>query len=301
MTFAAILRLKYSPDQPRDDNGRWTDSGSTSPVASKLREGYSTTTTGDEVVHSFPSRTQMAVRQAKERIKAAVQAGQETKQRFSTKTASGNLAYTQQRLELHHQILKAMFSPQAVAAAKPAPGQDPTVYFLGGRGGSGKSQFAGEVYDPKKAIVIDPDAIKEALGKADGGYEGWEAYLYHEESSDLGKQAVAMARHLKVNVVIDQTMNGDPKHKIAEFRQAGYRVEGHYMFLPEQMAARRAVGRFENGGDFKGRFVPPDVVLSNTENEKHFDKNIPQFDKWSVWRNDVPKGQRAIRVAQGSK
>src|SRR5579859_2127075 len=109
MTFAAILRLKYSPDQPRDNNGRWTDSGSTAPVASKLRAGYSATTTADEVVHSFPARTQMAVKQAKERIKQAVQAGQETKMLNSVKTEHGNMAYTAARLELHHQIMKSMF------------------------------------------------------------------------------------------------------------------------------------------------------------------------------------------------
>lgn len=307
MTFAQILTLKYSPDQPRDEDGKWR-AGETAPVAQKLRAHYDSNNTEDQVLHAFPTKTQQMVARTKADIAEAIQQGKITAQMHATKNARGQNAYSKERLKLHDKILNDLFSPQAIAAARPAAGEQPTAYFLGGRGGSGKSQFSKAVdpehgvYDPKKVIALDPDDIKERLGLrekgGDGGYHGWNAFTYHEESGDVMDKALRLARKLKVNVVVDQTMKSDPSHKIKQFKSKGFRTEGHYMFLPEAMAAQRAVGRYENGGDFKGRFVPPDIVLGNKNNEANFDKNIPLFDNWSVRRNDVKRGESAKLVAQ---
>lgn len=298
--------LKFNPNH--DELGRFASSDSTETVAQDLRHGYSTDATEDQVLHAFDSKTRSVVKTHTESIKDAVGRGQETYKLHSTTTDTGRRVYSDERKKLHAQILNGLFTPEAVAAAQ---AKKPTAYLLGGRGGSGKSQLSKAVnpdtgvYDPKSTIVLDPDDLKEKLGVkskgGDGGYKGWNAYLYHEESSDLMNEALARARKLKVNVAIDQTMRSDPKKKIMGLKKAGYRVEGHYMFLPEQEAARRAVGRMVGDNkDYAGRFVPPSVVLGNKANEKNFDRNLNRFDDWTVTRNDVPKGQAPIRVASKS-
>jgi hypothetical protein len=51
-------------------------------------------------------------------------------------------------------------------------------------------------------------------------------------------------------------------------------------------ATARAMSRFKRGNekDGKGRFVPPEVVMGNTDNEANFDKAIPLFAKWGRLR-----------------
>lgn len=299
--FASVL--KYNENH--DERGRFATSDYTGAVSQDLRKGYAGGVTEDQVMHSFDSKTRRVVKTYERHIKDAVAQGQETYKLHSTTTEAGRRVYSDDRKKLHKAILDDLFNAKDVKAAQ---SEHPTAYFLGGRGGSGKSQLnkalnaTTGVYDPKHTIVLDPDELKERLGlKAvggDGGYKGWNAYLYHEESSDLMDQALQRARKLGVNVAIDQTMRSNPKDKIMSFKKAGFRTEGHYMFLPEQEAARRAVGRMMGDDkNYGGRFVPPGVVLSNTTNEKNFDRNLNRFDDWTVTRNDVPKGEKPIRVA----
>lgn len=90
-----------------------------------------------------------------------------------------------------------------------------------------------------------------------------------------------------LNIIHDVTLKGSSALKnVAEFKDAGYRVEGNYMFLPRQEAASRAVSRFlGKGPGARGRLVPPEVILSNVNNEKNFDALKPYFDKWSAYDN----------------
>ena len=65
-----------------------------------------------------------------------------------------------------------------------------------------------------------------------------------------------------------------------------YELEGYYMYASPETAATRALGRFSKGGTFSGRFVPVEVVLSNTKNEENFDLLSKDFRKWAVYDND---------------
>jgi hypothetical protein len=40
-----------------------------------------------------------------------------------------------------------------------------------------------------------------------------------------------------------------------------------------------------------GRFVPPEVILGNVDNEKNFDTLIPKFRHWSVFDNSGTSAQ----------
>lgn len=197
-------------------------------------------------------------------------------------------------VEVNGKKVPGLLAPDRIKAATPPDGQAPTFIALGGRGGSGKSSLNGRVYDEERAIVLDADHIKGMLPE----YEGWNAHQVHEESSHVLESVLAMAKILGVNVVLDATMKTGKSivDKVDDFKKAGFRTEAHYMHLPRQEAAKRAVGRFLNGGE-KGRFVPPEVVLGNTQNEQNFDSIKHKVDAWSFHDNSGAKEEGPKLIA----
>ena len=219
--------------------------------------------------------------------------------------------WTPERQALHRRILydgvpgkddkgnpitiPGILSPERVKAARPAKGEKPAFIILGGRGGSGKSSFKGEVYEPDRCIVLDADHIKSMLPE----YEGWNAAQVHEESGDLFDHIADFARIMGLNVVLDKTMK-TAKSVVADvekFKKSGYRTEAHYMHLPRQEAGKRAIQRFLDGGE-SGRYVPPEIVLGNTTNEDSFDQVKDKVDAWSFRDNNVAKGDKPIMISQ---
>ena len=156
--------------------------------------------------------------------------------------------------------------------------------------------------------MIDADGFKEGLPE----YQGWNAAMLHEESSHLVDKASKMARALGLNVAHDETLKSDNKApgRIADFGKAGYEVDGFYMFAPPEVAAGRALDRFLGKKDpvtgayipppHGGRFVPPDIVLGNTNNEANFDKVIPYLRRWGVYDNSASGGNPRT-VAEGGR
>ena len=193
--------------------------------------------------------------------------------------------YTPAREALHEKIIKEFLTPAAIAAATPAPGEKPTAVFLGGRGGSGKSWLTGngKVVDKSKFIIVDPDEIKQKLP----GYQGWNAGLFHEESSDVASRITNYCNKLGLNVIYDATMRTQSslEKKVNNLIAQGYKVEGYYMYASPETAAKRAIKRFEESG----RYVPPEYILSSTTNEQTFDAVKDKFSKWAVFDNDAPE------------
>ncbi len=188
-----------------------------------------------------------------------------------------------------------MLSAEKIKAATPAPGEQPTFIALGGRGGSGKSSLNGRVYEESRAIVVDPDHIKGMLPE----YQGWNAHQVHEESSEVAERVIAMAKMMGLNIVLDATMKsgGTINRLVDDFNAHGYRTEAHYMHLPRQEATKRAIGRFMGGGE-RGRFVPPEVVMGNTQNEKNFDDIKKKVHAWSFHDNQGGKGEGPKLIAK---
>ena len=204
-------------------------------------------------------------------------------------------SYTAERDKLHFKIISSMLSSERIKAATPAEGVAPTFTVLGGRGGSGKSWFAGQVYDEDKAIVIDADHIKGMLPE----YEGWNAAQVHEESGDIFDENTSMCAKLGLNVVHDKTMKTakTTMNDLQKFKEMGYSTEAHYMHLPRQEAAKRAVSRFLGKTQ---RYVPVDVVLSNTGNEATFDQVKGIVDKWSFRDNNVKQGEDPVLISESA-
>ncbi|HET8550893.1 MAG TPA: zeta toxin family protein [Gammaproteobacteria bacterium] len=239
----------------------------------------------DDIIGIFPDAVRDKIDVAQKRLK-------EIEQTIDIFNPGGN-GYTPERLEKHKEIIGHFMSPEKVAAARPAEGETPTFTILGGRGGSGKSWFDGNVFDPDKAIVLDADKIKGMLPE----YEGWNAAQVHEESSQLFDLLTDMAQDQGLNLVHDATMKTKEKavKLVQRFKDAGYRTEAHYMHLPRQEAAKRAVGRFLGK---TGRYVPVDVVLANTGNEASFDAVRGMVDDWSFRDNNVAKGTEPVLISR---
>lgn len=216
-----------------------------------------------------------------------------------------NGKWTAERAAKHDEIIREYLNKATAAAARPAPGAKPSYVMTGGRGSSGKGAFTTPknkgglgTIDEDRYIVIDADAIKAKLP----GYEGWNAYHFHAESSELMARITDIAARLKLNVVHDITMRGQSAFKrSAQFIKKGYELEGHYMFLPPQTAASRTIQRFKGFGKppkYDGRYVPPDVVLGMTDNEIAFDAMKKHFKRWTFYDN---QGKAPVLVGKGGE
>lgn len=201
--------------------------------------------------------------------------------------------YQDGRGKLHETIINTILSDDAISAATPPDGAKPTFIILGGRGGSGKSWFANQVYDPKKCVVLDADDIKQRLPE----YKGWNAAQVHTESGHIFEQIMGIALALGINVVLDKTMKSADSAlaDIRAFKAAGYRTEAHYMHLPRRLAAERAVKRCLGASK---RYVPVEVILANTTNERTFDRVRRVVDRWSFWDNDVACGEAPVLISE---
>jgi len=216
--------------------------------------------------------------------------------------------YTPEREKIHGKIMNELLSPFKLRTALPPSGEKPKFIILGGRGGSGKSWFENNLYDPDKCVILDADKIKAELPE----YKGWNANQVHEESSDIIEQMLTTCIRNGLNVVLDATMKtaDTALSKVFRFKSAGYKTEAHYMHLPKQEAAKRAIGRFkgtpEKGKEdeykpFSGRYVPVTAVLKNTTNEDSFDQVRKIVDEWSFRDNNVKKNEQPILISEGKK
>ena len=247
------------------------------------------TVSPESVLKSFPPDTAEKIAATKERLASIEQ----TIANHRVSGEGADAVYDDERMAIHKKIIGHFFGDGKADAARPAEGEQPTFTMLGGRGGSGKSWFKGKVYDPGKCIVLDADEIKGMLPE----YEGWNAAEVHEESSDILEKMLVKCREQGLNVVLDATMK-TAKSAVAKahvFKGAGYRFEAHYMHLPRQEAAKRAVSRFLGKTQ---RFVPPEVVLSNTTNEASFDQVKGLADAWSFRDNNVNEGDEPVLISQ---
>ena len=224
--------------------------------------------------------------------------------------ANGNFVsgkWNLDREKLHNEIVAKILSPEKIRACKPENGEKPKFIMFGGRGGSGKSWFTDKkraadenrkvMFDSDKFLVLDADALKEYIPE----YEGWNAGEVHEESSYLNKKLKDRAMSLGLNIIIDGTMNYNPKkpdkvrNEMLAAKEKGYSLEAHYMFLPLQDSCVRAFSRFKTKkGDYSGRLVPTDIMLNMQDNEKSFDSVKDIVDDWSFRDNRGNSGPKLV-------
>jgi predicted ABC-type ATPase len=256
-----------------------------SSASSRLRISDATV---EDVVAKVPG-AKAEIRTAKAKMDAAISTDKLVSEGgFRTSKVPGN--WTRKRAAEHQRIREEILTIDAVADAVPAVGEQPVLYILGGRGGSGKSWFTKKgPLKGVKALYMNNDDIKEMLPE----YAGWNAGQLHEEASELGMDIEKTARENGLNVVIDATLKSEKstRERIEAFKAAGYRVEGYYMYASPETAAQRAVQRFVDGQNEngKGRYVPPEYSLTSISNEDSFDSQRENMDHWEVYDNDSPE------------
>jgi predicted kinase len=247
-----------------------------------------------------------AIRDADSKNQRIIDDDQQTDKLHRRSGEGESARYSPEREKIHGAIMQELLSPDKIRTAIPPAGQKPKFIMLGGRGGSGKSWFKNNIYDPNTCVVLDADEIKAKLPE----FKGWNANQVHEESSDILEQMLAVCIRNGLNVVLDATMKTADKAlgKVYRFKSAGYKTEAHYMHLPKQEAAKRAIHRFkgepEKGKEdehvpFSGRYVPVTTVLQNTTNEDSFDVIRSVVDEWSFRDNNVKRGELPILISEG--
>lgn len=295
----------FDPNQPRDEDGKWTgggsdsgsgsiDSGGKGASASQLAHKFNTQVDIPKLVASVPG-AEAAIAKARALLADSVPTDAPV-DKGGHRLPNGD--WTPERTKLHEQILSKVFTKDAIERAR---SDNPTVTLLGGRGGSGKSWFTKKLVDTKTSILIDADAFKSALPE----YAGWNAASVHEESSHLVQMSENLARANKLNIIHDATMkNGEQLAKrLDRYKADGYAVRGLYMFTSNENAAKRALGRFVGGtkGDKMGRFVPPEIPAGSITNEKSFDELTPRMNSWAVYDNNTPGGSPQLFASKGEK
>jgi len=216
-----------------------------------------------------------------------------------------------ERQALYNKIINDTFKD----IEKPAPGEQRSIVFMGGGGGSGKSYLLDSRYidtppkAAKKAVHINPDDIKDQLPEYKEMLAGppevqkEAAGFVHQESSILANRLVKMAVARGYNVVLDGTASDEKKTtaqaKLA--REAGYKVEAHYVQCPLETAMAANIKRFHE----TGRYVPEDILVdAHKAVSENFAKlaNKGIFDKVDLIQNDRQSPLKTIASAvKGSK
>jgi 2'-5' RNA ligase/phage portal protein BeeE len=220
---------RFSPDQPRDDQGRWTDGGgSSAPAAAPA-----------------PTLTEAALH------------GHDSLAKYTR--ADGTLEPARQAL--HDRIVGA--------ALAGVPGQqNPTAYFVGGGPAAGKSTMLNSgaiaVAPRGLAAYVEADEIKMALPEMQAGLRTRDpniAGYVHEESAAISKRIRAEAMDRRADIVHDAIHNtslAKVEQTVRRMRAEGYRVEAAYATVPVETARARAQAR----GEATGRFIPLDALTS---------------------------------------
>lgn len=281
---------------PRAKNGEFGQgSGGSEPAAklasvsgagvqSNAAKGYAAPTkSADQIINAIPGAMD-AVNKVRQKLGAGVTTNSLVKDGGFMQE---NGSYTPERQAIHKKIIDSFINAESIKKYTPQNGEKPTLTILGGRGGSGKSWFTkpNGIIDTNTSLLLDSDKIKEALP----GYEGWNAALLHEESSHIAGLIDRRAAKAGMNVILDGTLkSNDSIMKRVETYQKShdYDLVGRYMYTSPETAATRAFSRFAKDGKFNGRYVPPEVILSNTKNEQNFDSLSPKFKAWSVYDNN---------------
>lgn len=240
----------FDPNQPRDKEGKWTESGAASARVAAHAARVAAGLAPDETMKIYmrPDGT-----------------------------------WDPDRQKLHDKIIAKYFEGKT-------PVENPRAYLLGGGCAAGKSTLlrSGALNIPENAVACDADAIKLMLpemqeGIANGDLEA--AALVHEESSYLSKKIAARAGDNSYNLYMDGTGDSHIEsltRKVNNMRGSGQTVEAMYVTIDTETAVARAWARAAE----TGRMVPEAVIRASHANvSRTFPEAIKAglFDKVTLW------------------
>jgi len=295
-TWLSILEDKeFNPNQPRDDQGRWTG---TAGGSSDVESGNSS--------HLVTSEAPTAWLQGKKDSQTLYQ---------TEKNAEGKPEYNAARLKLHDEAVdkaqRGIYEDheQGVAGGGyiPKAEGDLTVEVMAGGGAAGKTSLLKKIEnDPEyahlKQEIAIPDKDHAVYSNADWNKTQdipetaamqqaksfqWAAKV-HEESSDIAakvvKTALSNGRNVVMDAVMDNSIEGVAK-KVAGLRKNGAKVvNANYLSVPIPQALAGSKKR-EGGADM--RRVPTNVLRSAHAGVNHMLPDIiagkAGYDNVNVW------------------
>ena len=138
------------------------------------------------------------------------------------------------------------------------------------------------------ALVVDADEVKKDLPEyAAGRFAG----AVHQESSNIADAIALRAIEAGDNLVLPLIGRNAERltGMIAALKEKGYTVGLHYLELPPELSASRAVERFQE----TGRFVDPDYIFNRvgwTPRETYHTIKA-EVDSYESYSNDVGRGE----------
>lgn len=237
------------------------------------------------------------------RIDNAVQAGLTTAQQHTV--GGDGHTYYPERAAQHKAIVDELYGKYAHV---PSEGK---AVFAGGLGGAGKTttlrKFAG--IDTTQYATVNPDDIKEIMARrgmaptVEGLSPMETAPLIHEESGLIANILAMRLLRERKNVIFDSTMSRrqSVEQRIDELKAAGYtNLRGVFVDIPVETSVQRALARHRRGADryaqgdgYGGRYVPPEIIRSNSSatsssaNRDVFDHLRDHFTSWEIWDNST--------------
>jgi predicted ABC-type ATPase len=162
------------------------------------------------------------------------------------------------------------------------PAPKPTIYLISGCNGAGKTTFAKE-FLPSIGVThfLNADEIARGLSPLDPSVVAFKA----------GRLLLSELRELidrQETLALESTLSGKTYVKIfKEAKQRGYRIQLHFVWIPDvREAIRRVRQRVVEGGhdvpvdDIKRRFARSIQHL--------LDDYAPLSTKWFLWDNATP-------------
>jgi predicted kinase len=236
----------------------------------------------------------------REQLDWARQEGLATDKRYLDKEG----IWSRDRQDAHDAIVNDLYE---AAASVPCERQ---AIMAGGLGGAGKSTVLDNYanVDQSKYLKINPDNIKEAMAGRGlipelEGLSPMEASdLVHEESSAVAYQLADRALKDGKNVIWDITMSSSSSvlRRLDDLADEGYSTRGVFVDIPIDVAVERAdirhrIGHeeFRVGVGFGGRYVPPEVIKAQADedwgsvNRRTFEQVKSRFTEWAVYDNSV--------------
>ncbi len=226
---------KYSPDQPRDDHGRWGAGDHAGVQRDRIRA----------VLNASDSDPK--VKEAEERNLTTGDS------RLTPGVLDDKGRYTPEAHAENKRIAEGFLNPDA----KPPAGEKPSAIFMVGKPGAGKSTTLANLKGTlPTSVTINSDDIKEKLND----YTTDQAASYHERSCDIARSYLTPdAIRGGYNIVFDMTDNSERlMQSVDALKGAGYKVALIHSDVSDATSAERVYNRFKESG----RYVPVRVALS---------------------------------------
>ena len=165
--------------------------------------------------------------------------------------------------------------------------ENPTVYFLGGQSGAGKSKLKDRI--GKENLVIDVDEFRKYHPNYFGLYKkyGKESAKYtHNFASAVADELVKKSIENKVDVIVDGTLKSikTPKERAEEYKKNGYSLEINTMVVKPEKSFLSNLMRYEELVEEKKipRLAPKEI---HDECVKNFPATVSELYKAKLFDN----------------